>query len=425
MKNDKYILGAIHNTIKDIDGLVKSSNQEDEVLLHLQNYVSPLHKKISSFFDGLAPFSFEYRQKVSELHELLLPGAYQYESEGFHNLQIDEEVRWGWPYCTRDANIVGDFLCTYAQSIKHLGLKKGASILEVGFGFGAFTCILSQTGYRVDALEVNKEQCEIVRRKVQSLFFKPNIIHSDCETYIDRTRKKYDAVIFFGCLHHIMNHYEVLCKIVENNLNKDGKILLANEPTVNEENNILPYSWGLRLDGESLRAVCKWGWLELGFTQNYLTKLFESLHYGLRFYSPLENVPMSAMMLAFPLPSAKSQQCDALPAYEFNAHILVSNYIFDSTGVVLSDIVVTNTGYGSWKVDEEGVKLGWRALASDGFTVAEGRINLPQNEVLYQEHVIIPQHTIVITQIKELQFQVLWEHWQWFGEKFVIDLSEE
>jgi hypothetical protein len=37
----------------------------------------------------------------------------------------------------------------------------------------------------------------------------------------------------------------------------------------------LPYPWGLRLNGESLRAIGKWGWLELGFSESYF---YELLH---------------------------------------------------------------------------------------------------------------------------------------------------
>jgi hypothetical protein len=58
-------------------------------------------------------------------------------------------------------------------------------------------------------------------------------------------------------------------------LTKEGIIVFAAEPIVADAMSFLPYPWGLRLQGESLRAICKWGWLELGFSETYF---YELLH---------------------------------------------------------------------------------------------------------------------------------------------------
>jgi hypothetical protein len=45
-----------------------------------------------------------------------------------------------------------------------------------------------------------------------------------------------------------------------------GRIYLAAEPI----NDAYPHPWDLRLDGESLWAIRKNGWVELGFQESYL-----------------------------------------------------------------------------------------------------------------------------------------------------------
>ncbi len=44
--------------------------------------------------------------------------------------------------------------------------------------------------------------------------------------------------------------------------------MFASEPVTK-----LPYPWGVRLDGESLWAMRRYGWLELGFDRTYFLRL--------------------------------------------------------------------------------------------------------------------------------------------------------
>lgn len=50
-----------------------------------------------------------------------------------------------------------------------------------------------------------------------------------------------------------------------------GRVYFGGEPITDG----FPVPWGLRLDGESLWAIRKHGWLELGFTESYFVKALE------------------------------------------------------------------------------------------------------------------------------------------------------
>jgi SAM-dependent methyltransferase len=176
---------------------------------------------------------------------------------------------------------VGGFLIAFGYVIKIMELPKGARILEVGCGLGSFTFLLAKMGYQVDALDVSDSQCKIVRKVVERLPTPPNVICQPLDKFLETSVAQYDAVIFFESFHHFLDHFSLLKILVTSHLSPIGKIALAGEPILRESNSILPYPWGIRLDGESLRAMRKWGWLELGFTEAYVRNMFARI--GLSF----------------------------------------------------------------------------------------------------------------------------------------------
>jgi len=43
---------------------------------------------------------------------------------------------------------------------------------------------------------------------------------------------------------------------------------------------MLPYPWGLRLDGEAIRAIAEFGWMELGYSEDYFVELLARCGYS-------------------------------------------------------------------------------------------------------------------------------------------------
>ncbi|MHB1533280.1 MAG: class I SAM-dependent methyltransferase, partial [Acidimicrobiales bacterium] len=80
----------------------------------------------------------------------------------------------------------------------------------------------------------------------------------------------YDAVLFFESFHHCADHLNLLAGL-DRVVVPGGRVVFAGEPISKS----MPVPWGLRLDGESLWAIRKNGWLELGFRRSYFLGALE------------------------------------------------------------------------------------------------------------------------------------------------------
>src|SRR5262249_31998791 len=153
------------------------------------------------------------------------------------------------PWDTRDAATVGRALIAYGFLIKVANLPPNARILEVGCGMGSLTWNLAKMGYRVDALDPNKGQCDCVTEMTKDVTVPPNIVAATLDQWLDTRSKnyKYDAVIFFESFHHLIDHQSCLLRLTrDQHIESDAKILLAAEPIFGRICDLLPYPWGPR-----------------------------------------------------------------------------------------------------------------------------------------------------------------------------------
>jgi SAM-dependent methyltransferase len=220
---------------------------------------------------------------ITRIHEEIIGRPHETNLEGLPNLNLDYERQWPYPWGTKCPETVGRVLLAYGFLIKSLKLPPGARILEVGCGMGSLTWNLARMGYRVDALDPNETQCASVRQFTSDFPCRPNVAALPLDRWLKTKGEnyKYDAVIFFESFHHVMNHRECLQLLADKHLEEDGRVFLAAEPVFEHECEILPYPWGPRLDGESIRAMRNWGWLELGFCKDYLSSMFDKLDFNI------------------------------------------------------------------------------------------------------------------------------------------------
>jgi SAM-dependent methyltransferase len=90
---------------------------------------------------------------------------------------------------------------------------------------------------------------------------------NDSFFYVETVSELFDSIIFFGCFHHCSDHLRLL-KSMHSALNCDGHVYFGQEPFQPD----FPLPWGLRMDGESLWAIRRNGWLELGFRTDYFRR---------------------------------------------------------------------------------------------------------------------------------------------------------
>lgn len=224
----------------------------------------------------LDPFTREYRNEVLALYERLFGHFHDLQREGM-TFDVESELCHPFPFSPGSAYVTGSYTVAYGYLIQVLGLQAGARILEVGSGSGALTWFLARAGYAVTAIEVNPSGAELTRRYCAGLSPEPRVVCGDLNTF-EPDDEKFDAIVFFESFHHLLEHEAILARC-GHWLLPDGVVALAAEPIVPAGSPIVPYPWGLRTDGESLRAMAKFGWIELGFQEPYLRDLLARGHW--------------------------------------------------------------------------------------------------------------------------------------------------
>lgn len=302
------ILEAVERDATDAHNLVRC----------LAAHRVPIRCDISKF-QLIDPFAKSYKQFVGDLHREIIGGKYSSCNEGLPVLDEAHEANWPFPWGTKAPEIVGKFLVAYGTLIRVLQLPQHARILEVGCGMGSLTWNLARMGYRVDAIDPNAVQCDCVRAATQGFPVKPRVIQATLEEWLIVRKAEapylYDAVIFFESFHHIADHAEALKAIFDECLESDGVVALAGEPIVERQCDFLPYPWGPRLDGESFRAMRRWGWLELGFTAHYIEKLFRRIGVKLVRHSAGSDEPLATVYLARRVQKASTKPRDERKRY--------------------------------------------------------------------------------------------------------------
>ena len=219
-------------------------------------------------FKSKNPLSDEFRNNIFDLYKQI-SGKSNYEvttEESY--LDIDQAVYNPYPYQTKSLERLALYHHLLAKLMSMINLPAGASILDMGCGWGTTSLELAQIGFKVTSLDINKYFCELVAKRAKLLKIKDINIINDDFLWIEKTNKKFDAIIFFECFHHCWE-FERLLKNMHKVLKPKGKIYFAAEPITN----IFPLPWTLRMDGESLFVIRKHGWMELGFRSDFFSEL--------------------------------------------------------------------------------------------------------------------------------------------------------
>ncbi len=213
------------------------------------------------------PFSKEYIDYQFSLYEKISGKKYNVNNEASEWIDFNTHSTCPFPYYTQSFNTVSDQLMMVALIIRTLRLKSGAKILEFGPGWGNTTLALAQMGYQVTAIDIEQRFLKIVEARCSGLLTPPRMICGDFGE-IENLEDSFDAILFYESFHHCSNH-QSLIRHSRTHLAPGGQVMFASEPITDA----FPMPWGLRLDGQSLWAIRKFGWLELGFTEMYFREL--------------------------------------------------------------------------------------------------------------------------------------------------------
>jgi len=275
--------------------------QDNADLLKRLNECSITIKGDLSVMRALDPQSDAYIEQVKSVHEEIIGRIHSADLEGLPELNADHERDWPYPWGTRSGPTIANFLIAYGLLLKVANLPPYARVLEVGCGVGSLTWNLARAGYRVDALDPNEAQCDIVRAATRDFPVAPNVMAMTLDQWLAAKTAdyKYDAIIFFESFHHVLDHRVCLRELLRNHMEFDAKVILAAEPIFEKRCAHLPYPWGPRLDGQSLRAMRRWGWLELGFTKAYIKQLFKEFDLSFTWTKNPDGWPLSQIIVGY------------------------------------------------------------------------------------------------------------------------------
>lgn len=219
------------------------------------------------------PFSIAYQNHMKEwLAEITMRPGYdpaKHELAPYLEEQVAAETVLPSMYRYGDGTMLGEMLQAIGATIKALDVRSGQSVLEYGAGDGAISLNLARMGCRVTAVDIENRYLKLIQ--AQALAFGTSVHTINAPFGSAEPDYQYDRILFFEAFHHALAHQELL-RSLRRQLAPGGFIVFAGEPilpTGSYFRPTLPYPWGPRLDGLSVRAMRSYGWCELGFTREY------------------------------------------------------------------------------------------------------------------------------------------------------------
>jgi len=233
-------------------------------------------------WNGLDPFGASYRERMLALYKRISNRSYYDPAL----MELTEAAGTGegpfcpLPYRFFNSRLVGEFLSSYGWILRNLDVRSGAEILEYGAGEGQLAIHMARMGCNVYAIDIERRFLDLIRQQCAQLGI---TITTKLAHFGDGIGdKQFDRIVFFEAFHHCLDHFDALIKI-RRQLRPDGFICFAGEPIVRPESNdsvLVPYSWGLRMDGEAMRSIAQFGWLELGYSEHYFIELLGRCGYS-------------------------------------------------------------------------------------------------------------------------------------------------
>jgi len=262
-------------TLEEVDLFLEQVNNASRVSDDAVRSVFRQFKMAIEWNPPADPYSSEYRDAVLSLYEYLHGKPYTIKHE-ISLFDVESATISPFPYYTKSCDTVGNHLMAIGHSIRVMNLQPGATILEFGPGWGNTTLALAAMGFKVTAVDIEPRFCDLIARRAANNGLSVNVINADF-SYIDSVAEPVDAVLFFECFHHASDHMALL-RALHGATTSNGRVFFAAEPITED----FPAPWGLRLDGESLWAIRKNGWLELGYNEKYFFDTMD--HLGWRLY---------------------------------------------------------------------------------------------------------------------------------------------
>ncbi|WP_428375310.1 class I SAM-dependent methyltransferase [Lichenicoccus sp.] len=254
------------DTIVDIDVLnTKILECNDVLTCQGDEAMRRFFQTFRGDFSGQAPadpFSEEYRDFQVRLHERICGRPYSPKNERTH-FDLAAYRDRPYPYYLESLPTAGEYLLAIAFMVRMMDLPPNARVLEFGPGWGETTITLALLGVQVTAVDIEPNFCEMLCHRAAQNRVDIEVVEADF-FWAESVTEPYDAVLFFESFHHCHDHLRLL-RALQTAVKPEGQIIFGAEPIVPGYN--IP--WGISMDGHALWSMRNFGWLELGFNEEY------------------------------------------------------------------------------------------------------------------------------------------------------------
>lgn len=219
----------------------------------------------------LDPFSKDYASAARLLYQVIanVDGYDPWVNERTPFIDLSRTVSCPMPYKYGDSVTVADFMLSWGWILRVMEVSAGAKVLEYGAGEGQLAITLARMGCEVSIIDIDERYLHAVQAQCKSLGISIYTQHGEFGDAM--AGKMFDRIVFYEAFHHSFDHAVLLDKLRQM-LAPGGFILFAGEPIVEPSNPCVPFAWGPRLDGLSVRSSRQFGWCELAFQRPYFAE---------------------------------------------------------------------------------------------------------------------------------------------------------
>jgi SAM-dependent methyltransferase len=219
------------------------------------------------------PFSDAYRRAVLDIHARI-SGRPFYDATTMEHTPLEIARFVARPAAYQyDSQWLGNYLESFGHVIKKLDVRPGMRVIEFGCGDAELSLHLARFGCDLTVVDIEPDYLEIVRRKADRMEVPIRTVLGDFTDGLDL--EPFDRIFCYQSFHHSLEHQQAIANYARM-LRADGFLVFGAEPVVDPAGpwgRAVPYPWGPRLDGLSLRAMQTHGWMELGFQKPYFEQL--------------------------------------------------------------------------------------------------------------------------------------------------------
>jgi 2-polyprenyl-3-methyl-5-hydroxy-6-metoxy-1,4-benzoquinol methylase len=257
--------------------MILSTKDLPEFVAHSDRLGGPGNPSCEAYWEGLEyrpdlvvdqsldPFGEDYVEQQLALYREMSGRDFDQLTNEHTILEVDKHVAAINPYDHGSPGGLAQHIERLSRAIRLGAPPRGSRFLDMGCGWGLSSEIAAYCGLSVTAVDVNPDFVNLVNRRAQRLGHDIVAQQGTFDTF--ESDHRFSMILFYECFHHALRPWTLLDRMARH-LMPGGRIVLAGEPI----NSYWWTHWGMRLDPLSVYCIHKFGWLESGWSVEFLDR---------------------------------------------------------------------------------------------------------------------------------------------------------